>query len=73
MMKTVLVFRTSVLGKGHIRTLRPLLNQVIDRNGYWNFDLEDCDNILRVETQSLQAHTISTLLEKNGFCCEELH
>ncbi|WP_108423102.1 hypothetical protein [Flagellimonas amoyensis] len=72
-MKTVLVFRTSVLGKGHIRTLRPLLNQLIDRNGYWNFDLEDCDNILRVETQNVQAHTISTLLEKNGFCCEELH
>ncbi|KAB5492112.1 MULTISPECIES: hypothetical protein [Flagellimonas] len=72
-MKTVLVFRTSVLGKGHIRTLRPLLNQVIDRNGYWNFDLEDCDNILRVETQNVQPHTISTLLKKNGFSCEELH
>ncbi len=72
-MKTVLVFKTSVLGKGHVKTLKPLLNQLIDKNGHWNFDLEDCDNILRVETQYVRAQNISTLLEKNGFSCEELH
>ncbi len=72
-MRTVLVFKTSVLGKGHVRALKPLLNQLINKNGQWNFDLEDCDNILRVESQNVRAHTISTLLEKNGFSCEELH
>ena len=72
-MKTVLVFKTSVTGEKHIKVLKPLLNDLVNRNGYWNFDLEDCDNILRVETQSLPAPIISSLLHKNGFSCEELH
>lgn len=72
-MKTVLVFKTSVLEEQQIRKLRPLLNKLVNRNGCWNFDLEDCDNILRVETQNLHACTISSLLEKNGYRCEELH
>ena len=72
-MKTVLVFKTSVLEEQQVRRLRPLLNQLVNRNGCWNFDLEDCDNILRVETQNLHARTISSLLEKNGYHCEELH
>ncbi|MEZ4810258.1 MAG: hypothetical protein R2819_07845 [Allomuricauda sp.] len=72
-MKTVLVFKTSVTAEKQIKTLRPLLNALVNRNGYWNFDLEDCDNILRVETQSLPALTVSSLLHNNGFSCEELH
>ena len=71
-MKTVLVFKTSVTRKKQIRRLRPLLNNLIDPNDYWNFDLEDCDNILRVETQQLGADTISTTLKTQGFFCEEL-
>jgi len=71
-MKNILVFKTSVLGRAQVRVLGPLLNQLMDKNGRWNFDLEDCDNILRVETQRLEAATIARLLHKNGFHCEEL-
>lgn len=71
-MKTVLVFKTSVTKKEEIKKLRPLLNELIDQNGYWNFDLEDCDNILRVETHMLQAKTISLALHGHQFDCEEL-
>ncbi len=71
-MKTVLVFKTSVTRKKQIRRLRPLLNNLIEPNDYWNFDLEDCDNILRVETQQLGADIISTTLKTQGFFCEEL-
>ena len=71
-MKNVLVFKTSVTGKSEVEKLKPLLNRLVNQHGYWNFDLEDCDNILRVETQSLSAPAISSLLQKSGFRCEEL-
>jgi len=72
-MKTVLVFKTSVLDQKGVKRLKPKLNQLVNKNGEWNFDLEDCDNILRVETKNIGALTISSLLQKNGFICEELH
>ncbi len=72
-MKTVLVFKTSISNKKDVNTIRPFLNKLIDLNGFWNFDLEDCDNILRVETQMVEANLISTTLKYQGFECEELH
>jgi len=71
-MKTVLVFKTSVTKKKEINMLRPLLNELIGQHGYWNFDLEDRDHILRVETHVLQAKTISVALHDHKFYCEEL-
>lgn len=71
-MNTVLVFKTSVSGNAEVKQLRPLLNNLTQRNGSWNFDLEDCDNILRVETQLLKADNITTTLKNEGFYCEEL-
>ena len=71
-MKTVLVFKTSVRKKKEIKMLRSLLNTIIDHNDHWNFDLEDCDNILRVETQMLQPETVTSALNVRGFYCEEL-
>lgn len=71
--KSVLVFKTSVTKKKEIKSLKPLLNQLIDcSNEHWNFDLEDCDNILRVETHKLPATRISSTLQLQGFYCEEL-
>lgn len=70
---TVHVFKTSVKRTGEVQKLRPSLNRLVEKNGCWNFDLEDCDNILRVESQSLDAPIISSLLQNNGFDCEELH
>jgi len=71
-MKTVLVFKTSVTGRSEVNTLKPQLNQLINANERWNFDLEDCDNILRVETFSTQARAIKDTLQQQGFLCEEL-
>lgn len=72
-MKTVLVFRTSVSNDRKVKNLTPYLNRLINKNGRWNFDLEDCDNILRVETESPDVFEISLLLQQQGFLCEELH
>jgi predicted RNA binding protein with dsRBD fold (UPF0201 family) len=38
-----------------------------------NFDLDDCDNILRIEINSkLSPNTVSQLLKHSGFVCEVL-
>ncbi|MBW8243989.1 hypothetical protein K1F50_14365 [Muricauda oceani] len=71
-MITVHVFKTSVKQEGEVKQLRPWLNRLVHNNGHWNFDLEDCDNILRVESKNLDAPIISSLLHNKGFQCEEL-
>jgi hypothetical protein len=37
-----------------------------------NFDLHDCDKILRVEGKSFCVENIITLVIKNGFSCKSL-
>ncbi len=41
-------------------------------DGKINFDLEDCDKILRVEAESISIQIIIKLLEQHGFCAEVL-
>jgi len=69
---TVLVFKTSVTANNEVKKLQPFLNKLTEENGCWNFDLEDCDKILRVETQLLQPQKIAETLQNMGFYCEEL-
>ena len=71
-MKKVLVFKTSVQKKKQVRYLKPALNQLMSLGEQWNFDLEDCDNILRIETHGIQAQEVSSVLIKKGFYCREL-
>ena len=65
------VFKTNV---GHIEQSQWLINQIICHipDGKVNFDLEDCDKILRVEAESISNRTIIDLLNKNGFHAEVL-
>lgn len=37
-----------------------------------NFDLEDCDKILRVEGRNVTPQHVVSLIEKMGFNCAEL-
>lgn len=71
-MKTVLVFKTSVTKNKEIKIVQPTLNRLITENDRWNFDLEDCDNILRVETQMVKADAVLKAIQYHGFYCEEL-
>lgn len=41
-------------------------------NGRINFDLDDCDNILRVESENIAPEHITNLLTCKGFFCEVL-
>jgi hypothetical protein len=65
------VFKTSVKYKKEIKKVAHYLDElklIIS----WNFDLEDCDHILRIETEFLKATDIIYQLSKAGVTCEEL-
>lgn len=49
-----------------------MLDSLMGSGESWNFDLEDCDHILRVEAFSLQASVIISSLRQAGYACEEL-
>lgn len=68
----VLVFKTSVRGTAEVDMLRDALDQTLNGSGQWNFDLEDHDRILRVESGTQLRSRIMELLTGLGFTCEEL-
>jgi hypothetical protein len=67
----VLVFRTSVLNAHDVERLQPMLDDLVPQ-GRWNFDLEDRDHILRVETVGFVRERVIVLLNGLGFACDEL-
>jgi len=73
MMKKVFVFKTSICKRKEIKTVQPYLNKLIRKNGSWNFDLEDCDCILRVESHEVIPASICSIIEQQGFECVELN
>lgn len=67
----IYVFKTSVKTKKDIKELASKLEHFIP-NSRWNFDLEDCDKILRIDSQFEVRETTTKLLQDNGYKCEEL-
>ena len=67
----VLVFKTSVVDSLSVRTLKPELDRLAGK-GTWNFDLSDCDNILRIASERVQPQKAIQLLDYFGFECAEL-
>ena len=65
------VFRTNVDCKDAAMQLLNLLWKSFP-HGMINFDLEDCDKILRVEAISFNPNEIIHLLKKEGYQCEIL-
>ncbi len=70
-MKQVLVFKTSA-NSSQVRTVEPLLKKLLSKTEKWNFDLEDCDRILRVEAVTVNADSIMDKLRSAGVLCDEL-
>jgi len=67
----ILVFKTDVEDKKHVRRLSKLFRtlQGIMR---WNVDLHDDDRVLRVETVAISPRTIEMTLHQAGYFCKEL-
>lgn len=68
----VLVFKTSVQSNADIHSLAAHINGLLHNRGGWNFDLEDCDKILRIESNALKSEEIIRLLNAKGYRCSEL-
>jgi hypothetical protein len=67
----VIVFKTSVETMEHITHLAPVLDSLAGR-GTWNFDLTDCDRILRIISDTVKPEAAVHLLSDFGFVCREL-
>jgi hypothetical protein len=67
----IYVFRTSVKTKMQAKKLKPHIDKILP-NEKWNFDLEDCDKILRIDSEENIVLKVIDLLSVHKFCCEEL-
>ena len=70
--KNILVFQTSVEVWETVLKIKPVLDSLVGDRGRWNFDLEDCDRILRVESNHLIAQQVVDILRRNGILIKEL-
>jgi len=68
----ILVFKTSVQSIAEIDQLKPDLDALLTSTEKWNFDLEDCDRILRVESVVTSVDAVIELLSGRGVECAEL-
>lgn len=67
------IFKTNVINSTDGNHLLENVLQLKYPHFKINFDLEDCDNILRIEGTDYESNEIIALMDTNGFLCEELH
>ncbi len=67
----VLVFKTDVTSNAAVSKVQTLLT-AFPSISQWNFDLEDCDNILRIVSSDVSPRNIELVLQDAGIGCEEL-
>ena len=67
----IYVFKTSVKTKMQAKKLKPHIDKLLS-NANWNFDLDDCDKILRIDSEENIVLKITGLLNIHQFNCEEL-
>jgi len=65
------VFKTNVRKKAQSKQLLCALSETFPSFKI-NFDLSDCDKVLRVEGENMEALRIVILLEQYGYTCEVL-
>lgn len=72
-MVTVEVFKTNINKIKDAKLVAKVLANVLPACKI-NFDLEDCDRILRIEVVKgqINCRQVITLVQKNGFACEVL-
>ena len=65
----IYVFKTTVDSKSKLESATGLLHELLPHDALWNFDLEDCDNILRIDSEKEVSESI---LKNEIFDCIEL-
>ncbi|HEV8273476.1 MAG TPA: hypothetical protein VGQ04_19310 [Chitinophagaceae bacterium] len=64
-------FKTNVQKKKQSKMLLCILSEAFPSFKI-NFDLSDCDKVLRVEGDNIEASSIMILVKESGFKCEIL-
>ena len=67
----VLVFKTNIPTHEQVDKVSVILS-TLKNISHWNVDLEDIDNVLRIECDRLSPMTIIKLLRSASIECEEL-
>ncbi|WP_024771443.1 hypothetical protein [Aquimarina macrocephali] len=68
----LLIFRTDIKSKKKVKSLKPVLNNHSDIIK-WSIDLEDIDNVLRIEaTTNLSEVDVIDLVQIQGFFIKTL-
>ena len=67
----IFVFKTSVKTKLQAKKLKLHIDTILP-NAKWNFDLEDIDKILRVDSEENVVLKIIDLQNIHNYSCEEL-
>jgi len=65
------VFKTDVYEMTDATTILSLLYEHFPDSRI-NFDLEDCDKVLRIEGENIVISKVRTLIAQQGFMCHEL-
>ena len=65
------VFKTNVQKKAQSKMLLCILSETFPSFKI-NFDLSDCDKVLRIEGDNIEVGKIMFLVKENGFNCEIL-
>ena len=66
------IFRTNVQKKKQSKMLLYVLSEAFPSLKI-NFDLSDCDKVLRAEGENMEASRIIILVNEHGFMCELLN
>ena len=65
------VFKTNVQANEQAKELISLLQQAFPGNKI-NFDLDDCDKVLRIEGRNFISCNVMSVLKERGFMCNLL-
>jgi hypothetical protein len=67
----VLVFKTNLQRADDVERVTSTMNDE-QRILKWTVDREDCDKVLRVESDHILADEVAALIRGAGYSCEEL-
>lgn len=65
------IFKTNVQASEQAEELVNLLQQTFPGNKI-NFDLDDCDKVLRIEGKNVISRNVMNILKERGFMCNLL-
>ena len=71
LMNSILIFKTNINTLAQLKTADSILSAT-EEIKRWNIDIDDCDKVLRIETNALQTVDVIDVLKLNNIYCEEL-